>query len=146
MVFCCAVLNCKNRRKKRSSNAEDRKNDITFFSFPIKNSYILRQWIRNIGRKIFIPTSNSRICSEHFNKSDFKDTGLRRRLHKNAIPTRNVIFSQSLRSNANTRRKKTSSGARKKQALRGFKNDHSRYICPPEKTYCIQLDIRYIIQ
>lgn len=83
MVVSCSAYGCSNRFKKGQS--------IHFvlikvclkcliivvvyihfiFSFPLKNSVLLKQWVNALKRKNFNPTQWSRICSEHFTQQDF---------------------------------------------------------------------------
>jgi len=46
---------------------------IVFPQFPLKNPERNATWIKAVGRKGFIPTKNSRLCNNHFVKSDFKN-------------------------------------------------------------------------
>ena len=49
------------------------KKKSSLFKFP-KDMTITKKWIQSIGKKDFIPSSNSRICSKHFMQEDFKKT------------------------------------------------------------------------
>ncbi|CAI6369922.1 unnamed protein product [Macrosiphum euphorbiae] len=82
MPVSCSAHDCTNRRQRDGS--------IHFFSFPLKNAERNQLWINAVGRKGFIPTKNSAICSSHFVASDFKiNPGSNYRLHLNdtAVPS-----------------------------------------------------------
>ena len=60
------------------------------YRFPLKNAERNQLWINAVGRKGFIPTKNSAICSSHYVASDFKiNPGGNYRLHLNdtAVPS-----------------------------------------------------------
>lgn len=42
------------------------------YRFPLKNAERTLQWINAVGRKGFIPTQYSKVCSDHFNHNDFE--------------------------------------------------------------------------
>jgi THAP domain len=42
-----------------------------FHKFPIKNKQLLTQWYRKIKRQYFIANENSRLCSQHFEETEF---------------------------------------------------------------------------
>jgi len=67
MVFKCAAYGCKSGYK---SSTVDK--DVTFHSFP-RDEELRDRWIRANPRKDFIPTKHSRLCSLHFQPSDFVD-------------------------------------------------------------------------
>ncbi|CAI6366449.1 unnamed protein product [Macrosiphum euphorbiae] len=82
MPVSCSAHACTNRRQ--------RDGNIHFFSFPLKNAERNQLWINAVGRKGFIPTKNSAICSSHYVASDFKiNPGGNYRLHLNdtAVPS-----------------------------------------------------------
>ena len=54
--FCCAP-GCSNSRKTRG--------DLQFYRIP-KDINRRRIWLKRIRRKNFMPTENTRLCSEHF--------------------------------------------------------------------------------
>lgn len=98
MGFKCCVPNCRSgyeSKKKSNTNCI-----ISMHSFPLNNENLLNMWCRRIPRRNFIPTVNHRVCSLHFQHSDFSiehaDTNkwrkpngtLKRRiLLKNAVPS-----------------------------------------------------------
>jgi hypothetical protein len=49
-------------------------------------------WIEKIRRKDWLPSSSSRICSDHFAESCFDRTGKITKLKDDAIPTRFKSF------------------------------------------------------
>ncbi|CAI6361393.1 unnamed protein product [Macrosiphum euphorbiae] len=65
MVCSCSVHLCTNRSKPGPRK-------IHFFSFPLKNSERTQQWVNAVGRKGFIPTKHSKVCSDHFYQNDFE--------------------------------------------------------------------------
>lgn len=46
-----------------------------------------RRWLRNLRRTNFIPSTETRICSIHFEESCFKECAFRRLLKEDALPT-----------------------------------------------------------
>ncbi|XP_016656969.1 THAP domain-containing protein 1-like isoform X2 [Acyrthosiphon pisum] len=65
MVCSCSVHLCTNRSKPGPRK-------IHFFSFPLKNAERTQQWVNAVGRKGFIPTKHSKVCSDNFHKNDFE--------------------------------------------------------------------------
>jgi len=45
---------------------------LLFYRFPLRNPERNAKWIKAVGRKGFIPTKNSRLCNNHFLKTNFK--------------------------------------------------------------------------
>ena len=62
------------------------------FSFPLKKTELLREWVKAVRRECFTPTSTSYLCSDHFTEADFqvKPGAAIRRLNDTAVPS---IFS-----------------------------------------------------
>ncbi|XP_025207116.1 THAP domain-containing protein 1-like [Melanaphis sacchari] len=66
---------------------------VSFLSgrkFPLQNPELNAKWIKAVGRKGFIPTKNSRLCNNHFLKSDFKtpvDGTYKLLLRDDAVPS-----------------------------------------------------------
>lgn len=56
------------------------------YSFP-KDENLRQQWVIATKRKNFMPTTASRLCSKHFQESDFEVGGIRRRLKKDVVPS-----------------------------------------------------------
>ncbi|KAI0220158.1 hypothetical protein LSAT2_028319 [Lamellibrachia satsuma] len=83
MVTSCVAYNCTNRQKKGSS--------ISFHRFPdVKKMPEHRAaWIQAIRRKDWTPTSNSFLCSEHFEENCFvvRPNKIGRRLNDWAVPS-----------------------------------------------------------
>ena len=94
MPSCCAQ-NCTNRTRSGKLGCED----ISWHRFPLQDAQLLRSWLTNLGRADFVPTTNSRLCSEHFTEDSFVEVdehfaGKRRparRLKSRAVPT---VFAQ----------------------------------------------------
>jgi len=60
------------------------------FRFPLKDSETVDKWLLAIGRKGFIPTKYSKICSEHFVYDDFRSNvggSYRLDLKENVVPS-----------------------------------------------------------
>lgn len=57
--------------------------------FPLKNPEILEKWVIASKRKDFKPSVNSRMCSSHFQPSDYNPPVIcgPPRLKKNAVPS-----------------------------------------------------------
>ena len=74
----CCIPNC---RSGYTSETEDH-STISFHRFPLKEP-LKSIWLKNIHRRDFTPTSNTRVCSLHFSDDDYKqqttDTNQRRR-------------------------------------------------------------------
>lgn len=59
--------------------------------FPISKPQLAEQWVRSLNRKNFVPTTNSCLCSEHFQLECFRDYNGKPFLREDAVPT---IFKQ----------------------------------------------------
>ena len=73
MTYKCSVFGCRSGYRKSKGESQQSEPDQpkpTLHSFP-KDDAILRKWLRAIPRQNFVPTKNSRICSVHFQPSDF---------------------------------------------------------------------------
>lgn len=79
MPVSCAATGCTNRFIKGS--------EIRFYRFPISKPQLASQWVQSLGRKGFIPTPNSCLCSEHFEADCFRDYNGRQFLREDAVPT-----------------------------------------------------------
>ncbi|KAG7468338.1 hypothetical protein MATL_G00142000 [Megalops atlanticus] len=84
MPVSCAAVGCTNRFIKGS--------EIRFYRFPVSKPQLASQWVQSLGRKGFIPTPNSCLCSEHFEQDCFRDYNGRQFLREDAVPT---IFTAS---------------------------------------------------
>ncbi|KAK3510093.1 hypothetical protein QTP70_026826 [Hemibagrus guttatus] len=89
MPIACSALGCTNRFVKGS--------EIRFYRFPISKPQLAEQWVRSLGRKNFVPTTNSCLCSEHFLPDCFRDYNGKQFLREDAVPT---IFSHSAKEGA----------------------------------------------
>ena len=69
MVYKCAGFGCKSGYEGHSQ--QDAGIKIAFHKFPIANKELCDRWIRANPRKDFIPTKHSRLCSLHFQPTDF---------------------------------------------------------------------------
>ena len=92
MVHTCCVPLC-------ASNSRRTNNNISYFNFPdsvCDKGKLRRQWLKQIRRfrdSSWKPLANTKICSEHFDESDFVYRGINKlphntRLKKNAVPSR----------------------------------------------------------
>jgi len=90
MPTTCSAHRCTNRAKSGSN--------IHFFRFPLSDSERLKGWLNAIGRKGFLPNAGSRLCSDHFKRSDFYDNpggSYKLTLKNDAIPS---VFEPSVHS------------------------------------------------
>ncbi|XP_077491892.1 uncharacterized protein LOC144102508 [Amblyomma americanum] len=78
MSACCAIK-CSNRPEKSSKK--------TFHKFPLSKPELYQQWVINLRRDKWKPSSGSRLLSDHFTESCFDRTGTRTRLVPDAVPT-----------------------------------------------------------
>lgn len=46
-------------------------NEITCHSFPIRNAELRKKWVKTTPREDHTPTKHSKLCSPHFQLSDF---------------------------------------------------------------------------
>jgi len=56
----------------------------------LKNAERMQQWVKAVGRKGFIPTKYSKICSDHFHQNDFEQNcggSYLLRLKETAVPS-----------------------------------------------------------
>ncbi|OQR74130.1 hypothetical protein BIW11_09284 [Tropilaelaps mercedesae] len=83
----CSVLMCKNR------SCAWRKQGVSFFKFPLRNSRLLKTWLSNISRPgDWLPSAQSRICSDHFGSECLQKVGARLELKPNSLPTLHLSF------------------------------------------------------
>ncbi|XP_003742055.1 uncharacterized protein LOC100906261 [Galendromus occidentalis] len=84
----CSVLKCKNR------TCANRKQGVSFHKFPLKNTRLLKVWLRNISRpgNHWQPSPRSRICSDHFDQESLVKKDGRVELKDNAVPTLQISF------------------------------------------------------
>ena len=76
MVHVCCVPACSSR--------SDRERDLSFFSLPLKDKKLLRQWIHLIGRLNLPLNGSTRICSRHFVNASG------RRLYPGEVPSKEL--------------------------------------------------------
>ncbi|KAL1007647.1 hypothetical protein UPYG_G00089460 [Umbra pygmaea] len=82
MAKYCSAYNCNNTL--RNVNL---KTKVTFYSFPHHDPTRLKEWVRQMRWKDWVPTPHSVLCSEHFEESYMDRTGQTVRLYDDAIPT-----------------------------------------------------------
>ena len=66
------------------SSRSDHERNLSFFSLPLKNKKLLRQWIHVIGRSNLPVNGSTRICSRHFVKAEG------RKLHASEVPSKEL--------------------------------------------------------
>lgn len=90
-MSCCAIANCPNyTRKTRKLGV-----DVIYHTFPKNDITLSNLWIKKCKRLDSINYKNARICSDHFQPSDYIDDMKNRLLNlpqkkilsKNAVPT-----------------------------------------------------------
>ena len=105
----CVVVNCSHRSPR------DTKKGISFHRFPLKDETRLSEWLAQIKRKNMPPLAHSHICSAHFESSCFEEdlrsklmpeSGRKRNLKDDAIPTLFAHKRRSTRRPASERRKR----------------------------------------
>lgn len=137
---CCVAFNCSNRQRKRSiAGSSNDTTDVTFHRFP-SNIEIKSEWLTAMKRLDFVPSPNSRICSEHFKMTDFTVSKTRRRLKENAIPSI-FKFPVHLQPKTITQRRKLSRLSPKKwlNVSRSIRLDHSYYCDPKTKKHYLKM-------
>jgi len=90
MPTTCSAHRCTNRAKSGSN--------IHYLKFPLSYFERLKGWLNAIGRKGFVPNPGSRLCSDHFKRSDFYDNpggSYKLTLKNDAIPS---VFEPSVHS------------------------------------------------
>ncbi|XP_060765746.1 THAP domain-containing protein 1-like [Neoarius graeffei] len=65
----CVAFGCNNRTDGKHNDPPD----VSFHSFPLKNTKRVRAWLRMIGRSDFKPSRASRLCSKHFLPSAYEE-------------------------------------------------------------------------
>ena len=63
----CSVPGCDNESKSPECS------ELSWFTYPIGNEQLLRQWLARIRRVDFQPNRYSRICSVHFSEDSFQE-------------------------------------------------------------------------
>ncbi|XP_025200772.1 THAP domain-containing protein 2-like [Melanaphis sacchari] len=81
MVNFCSAFNC--------ASSSDVRKDLSFHKFPLKDKERLQKWVHAVRRKDFKPSSNTTLCSLHFNETDFYSAVVsgKKMLIKSAVPT-----------------------------------------------------------
>ena len=80
MVNSCAAYGCNNRSSKEGN--------ISFHKFPLKDKILCKKWVIATKRAAFVPTDNSKLCSQHFASEDFIwEDAKRSRLVNDAVST-----------------------------------------------------------
>nr|XP_015840155.1 PREDICTED: uncharacterized protein LOC103314035 [Tribolium castaneum] len=92
----CAVFGCKVDDQAKHF----KKREVRFFRFP-SDPQILKAWVKACSRKDNFNTANARVCSKHFQESDYKEdlkckllgySPKNRRLMKpGVVPTQNLV-------------------------------------------------------
>ncbi|XP_043931773.1 THAP domain-containing protein 2-like [Protopterus annectens] len=87
MPVSCAAYGCNSR-----NTLESRQQGVTFHRFPLSNKPLLQEWRLAMKRskhngELWMPSPYQRICSLHFEKQSFDETGQTRRLRSNAVPS-----------------------------------------------------------
>lgn len=67
-VMKCCVPSCTNRSDKATDKA------LSFHRFP-RSTALKKQWAEAIGRTDWLPVSTTVICSDHFRRDDYTDSG-----------------------------------------------------------------------
>ncbi|CAH8542980.1 unnamed protein product [Schistosoma bovis] len=89
----CCFAGCHNRT--------DDGRGLSFFRFPRRDAARTASWIKACGRKEFVPSQHSRVCSQHFKYDDFERDirselmviGHKRlRLKETAVPCPSVVL------------------------------------------------------
>nr|ACO11899.1 THAP domain-containing protein 2 [Lepeophtheirus salmonis] len=92
MLTCCCSgcrTGCRQHKKaKHESGSPISNSNYSLHIFP-KDEDLKNKWVLAIGRKNFIPSKYSRVCSRHFHESCFRSDPkeTRSKLKSNAIPT-----------------------------------------------------------
>lgn len=80
IMVTCVAYGCKNKSVQRLPN-------VSFHRFPL-DPHLRKIWTKAVGRKNWIPSAGSALCSLHFLDMYFKThTKHRRRLKDNAVPS-----------------------------------------------------------
>ena len=135
MPLSCSVPHCKTGYGKAKPPP-----NVSLHKFPLKNSNLLKQWIKNISRKNFIPSKYACVCSLHFLTSDFiiqsqdkneqrrkkRDTTLKRKILKpSAVPTQFENFPAYFVPPATIARSQNATSASRQQKV---KQKHSKEV------------------
>lgn len=121
-MSCCAIANCPNyTRKTRKMGV-----DVIYHTFPKNDITLSNLWIKKCKRLDSINYKNARICSDHFQPSDYIDDMKNRLLNlpqkkilsKSAVPTLKLPRSTVTRpSSSNSGRRRRGANRRSRRAL-----------------------------
>ncbi|XP_043474760.1 THAP domain-containing protein 1-like isoform X2 [Leptopilina heterotoma] len=78
----CSAEGCQNKSYKDCM--------LSFHSFPLEDPIRLKKWLQAINKESWTPKKEHRVCSIHFQPDDFRSSGKRKRLRKEAIPCLNL--------------------------------------------------------
>ncbi|XP_051170198.1 THAP domain-containing protein 2-like isoform X2 [Leptopilina boulardi] len=78
----CSAEGCQNKSYKDCM--------LSFHSFPLEDPVRLKKWLQAINKESWTPKKEHRVCSIHFQPDDFRSSGKRKRLRKDAIPCLNL--------------------------------------------------------
>lgn len=78
----CSAEGCQNKSYKDCM--------LSFHSFPLEDPVRLKKWLQAINKESWTPKKEHRVCSIHFQPDDFRSSGKRKRLRKEAIPCLNL--------------------------------------------------------
>ena len=80
MGYKCAAVGCDTGYEETVTSPEGKKSirskipeGVTLFRFPLENAELCKQWEKNLRRGDFKATTHSRLCSLHFQESDFDE-------------------------------------------------------------------------
>ena len=62
----CVATNCRSEHHNDQPHSQ-----ITFHRFPLNDEELLGQWLQNLSQENYLPNRHSRLCSLHFDESDF---------------------------------------------------------------------------
>lgn len=58
------------------------------FRFPLNDKQLMDMWLKNIDSKDFSPTSQSLLCSDHFEENCYRINSGKLRIKSKAVPTK----------------------------------------------------------
>ena len=80
MGYKCAAVGCDTGYDKTETSVNGEKSiiskipeGVTFLKFPLNNPELCKKWEKNLRRGDFKATKYSRLCSLHFQESDFDE-------------------------------------------------------------------------
>ncbi|XP_072574493.1 ARL14 effector protein isoform X3 [Paramormyrops kingsleyae] len=87
LMNCVGKLDAYITKTSERNAAQKKMTDYFSSQFPISKPQLAAQWVQSLGRKSFVPTANSCLCSEHFQPDCFRDYNGRQFLREDAVPT-----------------------------------------------------------